>query len=175
MAIEIAILIILAAFICEFIDASMGMLYGTILAPVLLIAGFNPLLVVPSILFSQAIAGLTASIFHHQLKNADFGLKTKSPKSIIKKLAELGYVETFRRGTTRDLRVAFCITGVGIIVTIIAALIAISIPKEFLKIYIGVLVLIMGVLLLSRVKFNFSWKKIFGIGILSAFNKGFSG
>ena len=50
----IAIFIFLGAVICELIDAALGMLYGTILSPVLIIAGFNPILVVPAILFSGA-------------------------------------------------------------------------------------------------------------------------
>jgi uncharacterized membrane protein YfcA len=33
----------------------------------------------------------------------------------------------------------------------------------------------MGILLLSRKKFTFSWKKIYLIGILSGFNKGLTG
>ena len=93
----------------------------------------------------------------------------------MKRLSELGYIETFRRSTTRDLKVVFVVTSLGILVTIIAALTAISIPKVALKTYIGVLVLAMGIILLLRTRFNFSWKKILGIGILSAFNKGISG
>ncbi|MCK4232918.1 hypothetical protein KAX75_00695, partial [candidate division WOR-3 bacterium] len=53
------------AFCCEYIDSSLGMGYGTILSPVLIIMGFDPLIVVPSILLSQAVGGFTASIFHH--------------------------------------------------------------------------------------------------------------
>lgn len=55
MNIDTVILVVLGGFLCEFIDASMGMMYGTILSPVLIIAGFEPVLVVPSILFSQAL------------------------------------------------------------------------------------------------------------------------
>jgi len=55
------VLVLVAAFLCEMIDSSLGMLYGTILSPVLIIAGFDPLMVVPSILFSQAIGGIIAS------------------------------------------------------------------------------------------------------------------
>lgn len=61
------------------------------------------------------------------------------------------------------------------VATIFAVLIAINIPKVFLKTYIGILVLIMGLLLFSRKKFTFSWKKIYLVGILSGFNKGLTG
>jgi len=171
MSIEIMILILVAAFVCEMIDSSLGMLYGTILSPILIIAGFDPLVVVPSILFSQAIGGIIASIGHHRLKNVDFSIK----EDVMKRLSDLGYIETFRRSTTRDLKVVFVVSSLGILATIIGALTAISIPKVALKTYIGILVLAMGIILLLRSRFNFSWKKIFGIGILSAFNKGISG
>ena len=171
MSIEIMILVLVAAFVCELIDSSLGMLYGTILSPVLIIARFDPLVVVPSILFSQAIGGIIASIGHHRLKNVDFTIK----EDVMKRLSDLGYIETFRKSTTRDLKVVFVVTSLGILATIIAVLTAISIPKVALKTYIGILVLAMGIILLLRTRFNFSWGKILGIGILSAFNKGISG
>jgi len=171
MSIVEIILIVSAAFVCELIDSSLGMLYGTILSPVLIIAGFDPLVVVPSILLSQAIGGITASIVHHRLKNVDFTIK----EGVMKRLFDLGYIETFRRSTTRDLKVVFVITSFGILATIIAVLTAISISKVALKTYIGVLVLAMGIILLLKSRFKFSWKNIFGIGILSSFNKGISG
>jgi len=171
MSTEIMILVFIAAFVCEMIDSSLGMLYGTILSPVLIIAGFDPLVVVPSILFSQAIGSIIASIGHHRLKNVDFSIK----EDVMKRLSDLGYIETFRKSTTRDLKVVFVVTCFGILTTMIAALTAIGIPKVVLKTYIGILVLSMGIILLLRTRFNFSWKKILGIGILSAFNKGMSG
>ncbi len=167
--------LIIGALICELIDSSLGMLYGTILSPVLIIVGFEPLLVVPSILFSQAVGGFSAAVFHHRLKNVDFTFKSKDPKYIIERLAKLGYRETFNRGTTKDLKVTFCITGLGVIAMIFSVLIAINIPKVALKTYIGGLVIVMGIILLSKLNLRFSWKRIIGIGILSAFNKGISG
>jgi len=151
------ILIISAAFVCELIDSSLGMLYGTILlgmlygtilSPVLIIIGYDPLVVVPSILFSQAIGGIIASIGHHRLGNVDFAIK----KDVMKKLSGLGCIEIFRKSITKDLKVVFVISCFGILATIV-----------------------MGIILLFKTRFNFSWRKTFGIGILSAFNKGISG
>jgi len=175
MSIETIILIVLGAFVCEFIDASMGMMYGTILSPVLIIAGFEPVLVVPSILLSQALGGFTASMFHHRFRNVNLALKTINPKIIARKISELGCIESFKKGTTKDFKVSSCVISLGIVATIIAALIAISIPKVVLKTYIGILVLVMGIILLWGSKFKFSWKKMVAIGALSAFNKGLSG
>jgi len=147
----IFLLLVAMAFICEFIDSSLGMGYGTILAPVLIIMGFEPLVAVPAILISQAFGGFTASVFHHRFENVDF-----HPDS-------------------RDLKIALIITSCGIAATIVAALISINIPKIILKAYIGVLVTAMGLVVLRNCSFVFSWKKIVGVGVLSAFNKGLTG
>ena len=39
--------IFLAALFCEYIDSALGMGYGTTLTPLLLLAGFDPLEIVP--------------------------------------------------------------------------------------------------------------------------------
>ena len=147
----IFILLVGMAFVCEFIDSSLGMGYGTILAPVLIIMGFEPLVAVPAILLSQAFGGFTASVFHQRFNNVSFHPDSK------------------------DLKIALVITAFGIFATILAALISINLPKVVLKTYIAVLVTVMGVIVLRNRLFLFSWKKMIGVGILSAFNKGLTG
>ncbi len=171
----IIVAVIVGALLCELIDSALGMLYGTILSPVLIIAGFNPLLVVPSILLSQAIGGSVAAFSHHRLKNSDFTLKSKDPRYIVRKVLDIGPMESAKRGLTDDLKVTFCIIILGLAVTVFSVFVAISIPKIALKTYIGVLVLAMGSFLIFKSNFKFSWRKITAIGILSAFNKGISG
>lgn len=156
------------AVVCEFIDSSLGMLYGTILSPALIICGFDPLAVVPAILFSQAAGGITASFLHHLLNNSDFSLNLDGT-------AEGGFGAAFAAGATEDLKVVLIITIFGIFASVFAASIAINVPKPVLKTYIGLIVSAMGVLVVSGRTFKFSWKKMFGIGLLSAFNKGISG
>lgn len=172
---ELTILIVIIAFVAEFIDSSMGMMYGTLLSPLLIIMGFEPLTVVPSILLSQAAGGFTASMFHHKFSNANFRPKTFNPKRIITKIKEIGIKKSFIIGFTRDFKIVFIISALGIITTIFSALIAVNIPKQILTNYIGILVIIMGIVLLSKARFQFTWKKMLGIGILSSFNKGLSG
>ncbi len=145
------LVLLILAFICEFIDASLGMGYGTILVPVLLIMGFNPTLAVPAVLISQAFGGLFASIFHHQFENVSF------------------------KANSKDLKLVMIISSFGIIATIFAATVAVNIPKIVLKTYIGLLVMVMGIIVLRNKAFSFSWNKMIGIGILSSFNKGISG
>ena len=125
--------------------------YGTILAPTLLIIGFNPLAAVPAVLLSQAFGGLTASVFHHQFNNASF------------------------RSGSKDLNIVLIITVFGIVSTILASCIALKVHPKIVKTYIGLLVALMGIMILRNRPFKFSWKKMIGLGVLSAFNKGISG
>ena len=64
------------------------------------------------------------------------------------------------------------IVGVGV-----AVLIAINLPAFYIKLYIGLLVATMGVLILWKrhAERAFSWAKIVGLGVVAAFNKGISG
>jgi len=153
--IEFIIMIIVLAIIMEMIDAGFGMGYGTVLSPVLIAFGVPVLTVVPSVLISQAIGGFTASAIHHKLKNAEL-MPTKE-------------------GIPKDLKVSIIITVLGVIATILAVFLAVSIPAFWIKLYIGVLVLAMGLLILSNFKFVFSWGKMAIVGIISSFNKGLSG
>jgi len=151
--------------------------YGTILTPLLLIFGFNPLQVVPAILLSELITGLLAGFTHHKAGNVNFKPKSTNIKYIIKRLKELGYAETFRRGVPIHLKVVLVLAACSIIGTISAVFIAVSISKFWLKLYIGVLVTVIGVVILFTLNKNykFSWKKILGLGFVASFNKGMSG
>ncbi len=172
---DIYIFLILLAIVCEFIDSSMGMLYGTLLSPILIIYGFDPAVTVPAILFSQAFGGFIASTFHHKYKNADFSLKTTNISTIRRKLSEIGFVGSFKKGTTMDFKIVFFVTMIGIIATVFSSLLALNIPKEMVKTYIGILVTCMGIILVLKPVFQFSWNKLLFISVLSAFNKGLSG
>lgn len=141
---------VFAAFGMELIDSSMGMLYGTVLSPVMILVGYNPKTLVPAILLSQAIGGLVASIRHHKKGNANLT-------------------------SGADLKAGLLISGLGVLATIAAALIAVSISKTLLTTYIGTIVVMMGTILLFGRHFVFSWGKMAGLAILSAFNKSLSG
>ena len=157
---EAFLLLAFLAFVCEWIDASLGMGYGTILSPVLILFGLPPLLIVPSILLTQAIGGFSASIFHHKYHNVAFNInsKAKNPFYALKRLKEKGIRYCLNRGISEDLKTVFIITSLGIIATIAAAFIAIGISKTALSIYIGALVLVMGLFLLSGITFRYSTK-----------------
>lgn len=145
--------IALLAFFSEYMDAALGMGYGTILTPLLLILGFKPLEVVPAVLLSQLVTSLTASFFHHRFGNVNF-----------------------KRGSSH-LNVALVLALSGIVGSVAAVFVAINIPQLVLKVYIGFMVLAIGIVMLVNMHkaHGFSWKRIAGVGLVAAFNKGISG
>jgi hypothetical protein len=129
------------------------MMYGTILSPVLILLGYDPKLLIPAILLSQALGGGIASLRHNKLKNA----RVFDPKGI-------------------NMKIASMVGSLGVIATIIGAFVGASIiPKIFLKNYIGVLCIGMGLFVLSKKKFKFNWEKITALSLLGGFNKAMSG
>lgn len=172
-SLDVIVIIALTAFVCEYVDSTLGMGYGTTLTPVLLLFGLAPLQIVPAVLVSELITGLLAGFFHHRAGNVNF----KPEKAYLRMLSPLGYVEGFSRGVPQHLKVALLLGLCSIVGTVGAVFVAVSIPKVWLKLYIGVLVLSMGVFIficLNR-SFDFSWKKIVSLGIIASFNKGISG
>jgi uncharacterized membrane protein YfcA len=150
---QIFLLISILAFFCELIDSSLGMGYGTTLTPILLIFGFGPLEIVPSILLSELITGVSAGLAHHKVGNV-----------------------CFKRGSIH-LNICGVLALCSIIGASIAVFLAINIPSIWLKTYIGLVVLSMGIVVLLTINKNykFSWKKITFLGLVAAFNKGMSG
>jgi hypothetical protein len=151
MTIETFLLILLLAFIIEMVNASLGMGWGTIFTPILILIGFPTIVAVPAVLLSQGLGSIAASVFHTKFENASF---------------ESGSIE---------LKTAAILGGFGVVASLLAALLAVNINKTALNTYIGALVLFMGAVILMNRQFKFSWKRIIGIGLLSAFNKGISG
>jgi uncharacterized membrane protein YfcA len=150
---EKLILLMPLAFVCEFIDSSLGMGYGTSLTPILLLMGFHPLQVVPAVLLSEFVTGMTAAFFHHSVRNVNF-----NPRSM-------------------DTRVAGALSAFAVIGAIASVLIAVKLPSHILKLWIGAIVIAMGVAILATRNRapRFSWARIVGLGTLASFNKGMSG
>lgn len=169
--------LVMLAFICEYFDSTLGMGYGTTLTPVLLMMGYNPLQIVPVVLISELFSGLLAGFLHHREGNVNLKLKTLDIYIIIQRVKELGHIECIKRGVPKHLRVALLLTLCSVVGTVAAVFLAVKLPKFWIKLYIGVLVLAMGIIILIcfNKKFEFSWKKIIGLGLLASFNKGISG
>ncbi len=91
---------------------------------------------------------------------------------MVKRLGALGYIPKSRASQIALLLVISSAVGV-----LIAVPIALLLPIFYLKLYIGILIATMGVVIISKYKSTgkFTWKKILGLGGLAAFNKGLSG
>ena len=173
----IVITLIVCAFLCEYMDSTLGMGYGTTLTPVFLLMGFPPIQIVPAILLSELISGILAGVFHHRQGNVNLKPSNADAFKIKNMLSPLGYIETIRKTFPKHLKVALLLAMCSVIGTVAAVFIAVTIPKFWLKMYIGCLVLSMGIIILVCLnrEFKFSWKKIVGLGLIASFNKGMSG
>lgn len=172
-----AIAIILMAFLCEYMDSTLGMGYGTTLTPVFLLMGFSPMQIVPAILLSELISGLLAGFCHHREGNVDLKPKSADIFKIKNMLSPLGYIENFKKTVPLHLKVALLLAACSIIGTLVAVFIALNIPKFWLNLYIGCLVLSMGLVILVcfNREFKFSWSRVGILGLVASFNKGMSG
>jgi uncharacterized membrane protein YfcA len=144
-------LIALSALVMEAVDTGIGMMYGTLLTPFLVLCGCDPKVVVPSILLSQALGGFMASWQHHRTKNASLAIHS------------------------RDFKIAATIVLLGVFATFMGAFTGAFVSKTIITIYIGILVFAMGILVIWNPSWKFSWAKIVGLGTLSSFNKALSG
>jgi hypothetical protein len=148
-----AILVFLVALACEYLDSSLGMGYGTTLTPILLLAGFAPLEIVPAILLSEALTGVAAGVLHQRDGNVNF----------------------MRDGRAR--RTALLLVGLSAAGAIGAAVLAVSISKGMLTLFIATIIIAMGVVILATLNRPFRYRPagIVAIGAVAAFNKGLSG
>lgn len=139
--------------ICMYVDSTLGMGYGTTLTPILLLIGYQPLMVIPAMLVSQWLSGISAGISHQSAGNID--LSANSP----------------------HLKVAMVLVGCAIIGTLPAVSIVVSLDQNLLKLIIGAIILIVGIVIfITRGhRYRFSWRKIIVLGLIASFNKGISG
>ena len=149
----VALALFLGALCCEFIDSSLGMGYGTTLTPLLLLVGFEPLQIVPAVLFSEFCTGLTAALLHHRDGNIDF-LRDK-----------------------RARRTALLLSVLSVLGATTAVTVALSISKFWLTAIIAIIVCSMGfvVVATTRRQLNYRPAHLIVIGAVAAFNKGMSG
>jgi uncharacterized protein len=141
------------AFGLAIIDSAFGMGYGTILTPVMLLLGYDALLLVPAVIGSQLVGDVLQVFFHHEFKNVDM-----SPRS-------------------PDFKVGLALSAFSLVGSVIGVLFVLNISKFALNLYIGVLVLVIGlVVLLNREReTDFSWLRLLFLGSIASFNKGLSG
>jgi hypothetical protein len=148
-----AIVVFLLALTCEYVDSSLGMGYGTTLTPLLLLAGFAPLDIVPAVLLSEALTGAAAGLMHQRDGNVNF------------------------LRDARARRTALLLAALSTIGAICAATLAVKVSKETLTLFIAVIIIAMGLLILLTLQRPLRYRPggIVAIGAVAAFNKSLSG
>ena len=108
--------VILLALICQYVDCTIGMGYGTALTPILiLVFGFDVLDIVPAVLMSEFISGLSAAAMHHRCGNVNLRPHTTEFGKISEQLKSLGYIESFKHNTPFHLKIAILLALCSII------------------------------------------------------------
>jgi len=145
--------IFLSALACEYMDSSLGMGYGTTLTPVLLLAGFEPLQIVPAVLISELMTGITAGLLHQRDGNVDF------------------------LNDSRARRTTLLLGSLSAVGAILAVWLAVSVSKFWLGLFITGIILTMGVIILATRNRQIPYRAggIVTVGAVAAFNKGLSG
>ncbi|MFX1259763.1 MAG: TSUP family transporter [Promethearchaeota archaeon] len=162
LSIELIIIIVLIAFLFEIMDSGAGMGFGTGLTPLLLLMGFEPLQIVPTILISESITGFIDSYFDNEFKNAKFKFRPMSDE-------------------TRLALIIGFFGCISIIFSIYLTYAALKLPKEFIKLYVAILVLFMGIFGIFRARIMKKKdlrpkpKLMMGFAALAGFNKGIGG
>ena len=171
------VVIVILTFLCEYMDSTLGMGYGTTFTPLLLLLKFKPMQIIPVVLLSQLFCGLLGGFFHHREGNVNLKPTTADIFKITNMLRPLGYIESFKKTVPSHLKVALLLAVCSIVGTVAAVFVAVNIPQLWLKLYIGFLVLSMGIVMLVcfNKEFKFSWKRITLLGVIASFNKGMSG
>ena len=154
MSLEVAYLfLIIPSFLTATIDIIFGMGFGLTMTPILLLLGYAPHQIVPALLFSSMVGNLISPFFHQKFKNADFRL------------------------CSQHFNMSMLIGIIGVVGSFIGASISLGISDFYLGLYIGLLIVSLGLFLLVNRKFRarFSWIKLALLILFGAFNKGISG
>lgn len=168
------------AFLCELIDSSIGMGYGTILSPLLIVLGFATFDSVPAILISQMVGGAIAARQHHVLGNAHFKRIHRQLQPDTERIFSFWKLWTraveFWNELSSDGKAVLIISTLGIFASLGASYIGTRIiDKKVLEVIIAIVVLVMALLISLDVKFEYTTRKMFLLGLVSAGFKGLSG
>jgi uncharacterized membrane protein YfcA len=150
------VVIICACF--EFLDSSAGMGYGTALSPLLLSMGFDPKQVIPLIMITEMLTGFTAGLIHGEFENVEWKWHPMNETTkMVTVVALIGMASTF--------------------IAISSIYAYFELAKFWIKVYVAVLLIMMGVTALytSRTWEKYHPRWMWGFALLAGFNKGVGG
>jgi uncharacterized protein len=143
--------LVLVGFIAKLVDSTLGLGYGTVLVPSLLLLGFPIDRVIPGVLLSEFISSALTAISHRGM-----GTISSHPRS-------------------EDFKVSFVLSTLGVIGAAAGVLVALSTPSTFITFYVLVTVIFTGTLVIAGFKWKFSWGRITVLGFIASLNKALSG
>jgi len=148
----VLLLLVGLAFAAGFLDTALGMGYGTVLGPVLLVAGYRLPEVVPALLVSQVVAGLVGARFHHAYGNA-----------------------SFRRDSEHG-KVTAVLVAAGLLGGFLGPWVVRGLGEGPVRAYMALMIVALGLWLLTgRTASGFSWRRLVTVGALASVNKGLTG
>lgn len=177
LTVQLIIAITMIAFFCEYVDSTLGMGYGTTMTPVLMLIGFTPIEIVPSVLLSELITGVLSGALHHREGNVNFHFKILNFQRMKDSLKLPEPVNsdyhTYGIQISTHLKVVILLLSATILGSSSAVFTAKILPQRWTSLYISVMVIAMGILILAfyHRTFKYSWKKVVGLGLLASFNK----
>ncbi len=150
--------VVALAMFFEFMDASTGMGFGTALTPLLLVMGFDPKQIVPAVMVQQGMAGIVGAFLHREFENVEWKFKPMS--------------ETIRLWLI--ISVAGCLAVAFSITAVYAYL---KMAKIWIKLYVAILLLMMGVISVWQARKDRPYRpnRMLGFAALAGFNKGVGG
>lgn len=152
--------IVLLAFVFQAVDSTMGMGFGTAIAPLLIVMGLEPLEVVPMLLLAQFFSGVLAGWLHYDIGNVDFTL----------------------RPLNANMKALLLAIFTGVIATMASIYLvywAIEVPSEGIEAYIALTIIAMGVMIFFKP--SVSWRdtyrprRLAGFALLGGISKGVAG
>lgn len=137
----------LGGFLAAFVDTGLGMGYGMILVPLLLLSGSRPFEAASLTLVSQLVVGTLGTIFHFKHKNI----------------------------SQEDLKKLYLAAVPAVIMATLGALANISLPPEYTVLYMAFIMLTLGTLLALGIKVRVGKSAFTLLSAIAGFNKGFTG
>lgn len=153
--------VVLLGLVFEFTDVSAGMGYGTVMSPVLMILGFTPLQVVPSLMIVQAVCGLVATFLYQT---------SQSLRWRVKPIPEAA-------------RLLVMVTGLGcaaVFLSMTGVYVYFEWKTVWIELYVMLVLLVMGLMVFFQLKFQGSSRpyrlpRMAVFAFLAGFNKGIGG
>jgi len=189
---ELILLVLGLAIVILYVDATVGLGYGTLLVPLFIGMGMPPGIVVPALIGGQLVGGAIAGYFHNRVGN--ISIKTTDVYASARGDGELGSVQAevakgikkeavaggpFWANWSTDTKVIAIFGFVGAIAGVFGAIVHVGIPAFWVSLYIGVMITTIGIwLLITQIigwKPTFTLSGLWGVGAIAGFNKGLTG